>query len=267
MTAGAAVGVAEAAAIKACCAAAYSGPAARYLLGDSLHPGGFALTDELVGSLRARPGAVVVDVGSGPGASALRLAHRTGCRVIGVDLAPELIAEATRRAEAAGCADRVRFVKGDAESLPLGEGAADGVLSECALCTVPDKSAAVRELVRVLRPGGRFAISDMTADPERLPAELRSLAGWVACIGGAQPLGTTALVLEQAGLAVELAAQRDRVLVELVDRVGARLRAARLLGVPGLEGEIERGLELVRAARSAVDAGVLGYGVLVGHRP
>lgn len=256
-----------AAEIKACCASAYASPAARYLLGESFHPGGAELTSELGRSLRLAPGTVVADVGSGPGTSAVQLAWETSCRVVGVELAPASVAEARRRAAAAGLAALVEFLEGDAEALPLPDASTDGVLSECALCTVPDKSAAAREFARVLRPGGRFALSDMTAAQERLPEGLRSLSAWVACIGGAERLETLVRLLEAAGLAIERAEQRDRLLAALLERIEARLRAARIVPLPGLDGQVERGLQLVGAARAALARGELGYAVILGHRP
>jgi arsenite methyltransferase len=256
-----------AAEIKACCASAYASPAARYLLGESFHPGGAELTSELVGSLRLAPGAVVADIGSGPGTSAVQLARETGCRVVGVELAPASVAEARQRATAAGLAEFVEFLEGDAEMLPLPDASTDGVLSECALCTFPDKRAAVREFARVLCAGGRFALSDMTAVQERLPEGLRSLSAWVACIGGAERLDSLVRLLEEAGLAVEHAEQRDGLLAELLERIEARLRAARMLQLPGLDGQIGRGLQLAGAARAALTRGELGYAVILGHRP
>jgi arsenite methyltransferase len=256
-----------AAEIKACCAGAYASPAARYLLGESFHPGGAELTSELGRSLRLAPGAVVADIGSGPGTSAVQLARETGCRVVGVELASASVAEAKRRATAAGVAARVEFLEGDAEALPLPDASTDGVLSECALCTFPDKHAAAREFARVLRPGGRFALSDMTAAQERLPEGLRSLPAWVACIGGAERLGTLVRLLEENSLAVEHAEHRDGLLAELLERIEARLQAARMLALPGVDGQVERGLELAGAARAALARGELGYAVFLGHRP
>lgn len=253
--------------IKACCAAAYASPAARYLLGDAFHPGGAELTAELGRSLRLRAGAVVVDVGSGPGTSAVQLAGATGCRVVGVELAPESVVEAKRAARDAGVAECVDFLEGDAEALPLSDASVDGVLSECSLCTFPDKQTAAREFARVLRPGGRFALSDMTAVRERLPAELRSLSAWAACIGGAERLEQLVRLLSEAGLAVEGAEQRDDALAKLLERIEARLRAASMLPVPGLDGQVERALELVAAARAALAQGFLGYAVILGRRP
>lgn len=240
--------------IKACCAAAYSSSAARFLLGDSFHPGGPALTSLLARALRVGPGDSVVDVACGPGASALQLVRETGCAVIGVDLAPP-----------AAPADepRVRFMRGDAEALPLADASVDGALCECALCTFPDKSAAAGELARVLRPGGRLALSDLTARTGELPESLSSLQARVACIADARPLEDIAALLEQAGLVVEQTETHDDALAALLDRIEARLQVATLLGADG----VARGRELVGEARLALDRRVLGYGVVIARRP
>jgi hypothetical protein len=256
--------------IKACCAAAYGSDAVRWLLGDRLHPGGAALTARLLDALGVGPGALVADVACGPGASALQAAERTGCHVVGIDLAPANVEVAAAAARTAGLADRVRFVVGDAESLPLDAASVDGVLCECALCTFPDKPRAVREIARVLRPGGALAISDMTAQPDRLPGELRSLEAWIACVGDARPLDSLADLLTQNGLTVARRERHDPALRELIERADARLRLARALGstLPaGLAGSIERGLTIAAAARDAVASGALGYGIVVARRP
>jgi arsenite methyltransferase len=248
--------------VKACCAAAYASEAARFLLGDSFHPGGAALTSRLIAALRVGPGATVVDVASGPGTTALQLVQETGCDVIGVDLSPESVAAAAAAAAQAGLTEQIRFRRGDAEALPLPDASTDGALCECALCTFPDKEAAAAELARVLRPGARLALSDVTADPARLPAELTSLAGWVACVADARPLEEIAELLAGAGLTVEAAEPHDSALAKLLERVEARLRLARLI----LDGGVERGLGLVGAARAALAEGTLGYGVVIARR-
>ncbi len=248
--------------VKACCAAAYASDAARFLLGDSFHPGGAALTSRLIAALRVGPGATVVDVASGPGTSALQLVQETDCEVIGIDLSPESVAAATTAAAQAGLTGQVRFRRGDAEALPLPDASTDGALCECALCTFPGKEAAAAELLRVLRPGARLALADVTADPARLPAELTSLAGWIACIADARPLEEIAELLAGAGFTVEATERHDAALAKLLERVEARLRLARLL----LDGGVERGLELAAAAREALSGGALGYGVVIARR-
>jgi len=255
--------------VKACCAAAYGGEAARWLLGDRLHPGGAALTSELGAALCVGPGDTVVDVACGPGVSALQVAREHGCAVVGIDISPRSVARAREAAAAAGMNGHARFELGDAEALPLPDASVHGVLSECALCTFPDKPAAAREMGRALRPGGRIALSDVTADPERLEPELRDTLGWVACVADARPLEEIAALLECCGLAVERAESRDEALAELLDRVEARLRLARSLSgaLPGeLRGRVEQGMALTAAARRATDRGELGYGMLVARR-
>jgi len=250
--------------IKVCCAAAYSSAAARFLLGESFHPGGTGLTAHLIGHLRVGPGATVVDIASGRGTSALQLARACGCDVIGVDLAAASVAAATEAAADAGVSDRVRFVVGDAEALPLDDASMDGALCECALCTFPDKDAAAAEIGRVLRSGATLALADITADPERLPAELKSLQAWVACIADARPLAEVASLVGRAGFVVERVERRDDALERLLEEVDARLRVARLLPVsPTAVAEVR---DLVAAARDAVAAGSLGYGVVVARR-
>ena len=253
--------------IKACCASAYASPAARWLLGDSFHPGGAQLTARLTRALQVGPGQLMADVASGPGTSALRVARDTGCDVVGVDLSVESVASATRAADAAGLSQRVSFVQGDAEALPLADESVDGVLCECALCTFPDKRAAAREFRRVLRPGARLAISDITASADELPPDLLSLQAWVACIADARPLEEIATLLEGVGLVVETTERHDHALAAMLDRVDARLRTARLLGA-GLAGDgVRRGRALVAGARDALERGQLGYGVVVARRP
>lgn len=252
---------------KACCADAYGSDAARFLLGDRFHPGGAALTGGLIRMLRVGPSDVVVDVGSGTGASALQLARSARCAVIGVDLAEANVDDATARAERDGLAERVRFVRGDAEALPLADASVDGALCECALCLFPDKTAAAREIVRVLRPGARVALSDVTRSRTALPVELRSLDAYVACLGGALPLEEIAELLRRAGLAIESVVPRDDVVLELLDRVEARLRVARLVGGgPLAAAQVDRARPILSAARDALRDGSLGYGVVIARR-
>jgi SAM-dependent methyltransferase len=260
---------AAAAEIKACCAAAYGSEAVRWLLGDRLHPGGAALTGRLIDALAAGPAALVADVACGPGASALQAATQTGCQVVGVDLSPACIERASAAALAAGLDGRVRFVVGDAERLPLADSSVAGVLCECALCTFPDKAAAAREIARVLRPGGKLALSDMTADSDRLPHALRSLDGWIACVSDARALGEIAALLADAGLEVIVSERHDEALHAMVDRADGRLRLARALGAgqpPELADSMRRALTVVSAAREAIADEALGYGTVIARK-
>lgn len=253
--------------VKSCCANVYASTAARWLLGDTFHPGGARLTARLARALQVGPGQLVVDVASGPGTSALQVARETGCDVIGVDLAADSVAAATFAAATAGLSGRVRFVRGDAELLPVADATADGALCECALCTFPDKPMAARELARVLKPGARVAISDITARADELPEQLTSLQAWVACIADARPLHEIASLLQDGGLVVETTERHDDELRAMLDRIAARLDVARMLGDGPFGDRLAAGRELLTAVQQALARGILGYAVVVARRP
>jgi ubiquinone/menaquinone biosynthesis C-methylase UbiE len=251
--------------LKSCCAAAYGSGLARLLLGDSFHPGGRALTTKLIRSLHVGRNDVVVDVACGIGTGSLQLAREAGCRVIGVDLSPTNVREAGDAADSLGIKDRVRFVVGDAEALPLESASADGALCECALCTFPDKRSAARELARVLKPGARLALSDVTADESRLPEGLRTLQAWVACIADARRPDEIEAMLESEAFSVESIERHDDALLELLERVESRLQVVAMSGAAE-SGEIDGAPALVQLARDAVASGTLGYMSLVARR-
>jgi arsenite methyltransferase len=206
------------------------------------------------------PGARVVDVACGSGATALLLARELGCVTVGVDLGARAIEQA-RQATHDGA--RASFVLGDAEALPLPDASFDVALSECSLCTFPDKPRAIAEMARVVRAGGSIAIADVTADRDALPTQLRSAAARVACVADARSTGEYAALLRDAGcepLAIE---RHDGELRAMADRVEARLRVARMLARPG--DQRERIREVAALARLAIDAiarGSLGYALI-----
>lgn len=254
--------------VKACCATVYSSAAARFLLGDHFHPGGAELTSHLIRALRVGMGDEIVDVASGRGASAIQAAREFSCRVVGVELSSASVTASAAAASHAGVAGLVRFVVGDAEALPLGDASADGVLCECALCTFPNKAVATAEFARVLRPGARLAISDITARPDALPAELSGLAARVACIADARPLEEITELVCSAGFTVESMECHDTALDVMLERVEARIGVAKIFGgAAGLEERLDEVTRIVAAARSATTDGTLGYASLIAQRP
>lgn len=256
--------------LKSCCATAYQSDAVAAILGDSYHPGGRTLTRHLARALGLGPGRRVLDVGSGPGSTALTLAAEFGCEVVGVDLGEESVARARLAAEQAGFADQVTFHTGDAEQLPFPEASFDAVVSECAFCTFPDKATAARELARVLRPGGRAGITDITVTPGALPAELTELAGWVVCLADARPLEEYVALLTTAGLLPTRTERHDDALRRMVETIDARLRAFRMTArtsaaPPRLD--FDRALALTAQAARAVSDGAAGYALLTAEKP
>lgn len=260
----------DAAHVKFCCAAAYASDWARLLLGDSLHPGGLALTERLGMLLGLGPGRRVLDVAAGKGASAIHLARTFGCAVVGVEYGGDSIATAMQAAEAAGVAHLARFEQGDAERLTAPDAAFDAVICECAFCTFPNKHAAAAEFARVLRPGGRVGLSDLTRAGE-VPADLRRLLAWIACIADAQPLSEYQRYLAEAGLVVETVEEHDAALGELVDDIRMKLMGAELLvklkkiDVPGVDFDEAR--TMARAAAAAVRAKRFGYAIVTATKP
>lgn len=122
--------------------------------GEPLRPGGLELTEALLDRAAFPPGALVVDVGCGQGAGVVAMARRGLCAV-GVDRAEDVVARAR-----AAHRDTV-FVLGEAGRLPFASSSVDGLLAECSLSTIADRRRALAEWHRVLRPGGRLAISDI----------------------------------------------------------------------------------------------------------
>lgn len=133
------------------------------------------------------PGDVVVDLGAGAGMDAFLAARQVGeeGRVIGVDMTPEMLARARRTAVEEGVADRVDFREGLIEELPVVSESVDVVISNCVVNLSPDKPAVFEEAYRILKPGGRLAVTDICLT-EPLPEEVREAAAvHAACIGGA----------------------------------------------------------------------------------
>ena len=163
----------------------------------------------------------------------------------------------------------VSFVCGDAEAVRLEGGKYDAAICECAFCTFPDKRAAARELARLLRPGGRVGISDLTRSGD-LPPELQGILAWVACIADALPVGEYAARLGEAGIGVDLVEAHKEALAEMADAIRSKLVAASFLTETGrldLGGlDLKQARALARAARHAIRAGTLGYAILCGTK-
>jgi arsenite methyltransferase len=252
--------------LKACCAAAYDADIVSWLLGESYHPGGFGLTRRLARALDLRPGQAVLDVACGPGATACLLASEFDVHVQGVDLGASSLARAGRLAATRGLGERVHFKLGDADDLPFDDRVFDAVVCECAFCTFPDKAKAATEFARVLRPGGRLGISDVTLDRARLDPELATLAGHVACIADARPAAEYAMLFGDAGLDVIVSERHDEALAAMIDHIEGRLRALAMLGSIGAGVDLDTIMRYTAAAARAVADGVAGYQLLVAER-
>jgi arsenite methyltransferase len=146
-------------------------------------------------------GETVLDLGSGAGADVLISARRVGPtgKAIGLDMTDEMLKLARRNAVEAGV-ENVEFIEGHIEDIPLPDDSVDVVISNCVINLSADKPRVLREAARVLAPGGRFAVSDVVADPDLDDATRADMAAWTGCIAGALTEHEFRSALAAAGL-------------------------------------------------------------------
>lgn len=210
----------------------YATRTARALLGATAHPGGESLTAHLLRRAGVQPGERVLDVACGDGAT-LALLRSLSALAVGLDVEP---------------AARGRDVVADAHALPVRGGSCDVVLLECALSTFDRPQDALAEAARVLRPGGRLALTDVVLHRSVAPPEVVRV---VDRLTSARTLPGYAALLQQAGLRVTDTEDRSGDALALVRRVRRRL-------------PLPAWRRTARTCEQAVLSGVLGYGLLVG---
>src|SRR5579864_5835797 len=135
---------------------------------------------------KLNPGETVLDLGSGGGIDVLLSARRVGPagKAYGLDMTDEMLALANENKRKAGI-DNVEFLKGEIENIPLPDDSVDVIISNCVINLSADKDKVLNEAFRVLKPGGRLAVSDVVTRGEILPEIRRSVLAWVGCIAGA----------------------------------------------------------------------------------
>ncbi len=160
-----------------------------------------------------KKGDLVIDLGSGAGNDAFVARHETGesGKVIGIDFTSVMIERARHNAEARGF-NNVEFREGDIEKIPVGPNLADVVISNCVLNLVPNKNEVIREIYRVLKPGGHFSISDIVLEGE-LPQQIKEAAEMYAgCVAGAIQKDTYLELIAANGFK-EITVQKDKAIV------------------------------------------------------
>jgi arsenite methyltransferase len=194
------------------------------------------------------PGEVVLDLGSGGGIDVLLSAGRVspGGRAYGLDMTDEMLELARENRRKAGV-ENAEFLKGEIEDIPLPADHVDVVISNCVINLSTAKERAIGEAFRVLKPGGRFAVSDMVfpGDKSEIPAEvMRSVELWSGCVSGALEKGEYEALLREAGF--------EDVSVEVTHTYGAELAASGCCGGLDLEralGEVSLASAFVRARK------------------
>jgi len=242
-----------------CCAAFYDRADVRALLGDSWHPGGVELTLAMAERLGLVEGKHVLDVACGKGTSLRAVVERFPVTATGMD------AQARRESDA-----RVCFIRGDAHAIPFIDSSFDALLCECALSTFYDQPAALREMHRVLRPGGRIAISDMAVEGV-IPDSLKEWVHTGTCLARALTADSYQRALEDAGFRVVDRWDASDGLREMLQRIKRNLVGAAFAAASGQLGsdvkiDVKHARDVLREAHNALDAGTVKYAVLVAER-
>lgn len=177
-------------------------------LKDTIHPGGLPLTQRVVELASPDTGSIILDIACGRGVACLLLAEKYGCRVAGIDMSKNKIAAARESAKTRGVSRQTGFAVSDAEVLPFQDGVFDILISECSFSILPDKEKAVRGIRRVLRPGGRFLMTDVVRKADASGEKVDGLSSCstfplVPCIAGARPVEEYLRLFKQAGFQID----------------------------------------------------------------
>jgi len=204
---------------------------AKLIMGDTLHPGGLGLTNKLGRLMGLESGDVVADLASARGESAQALGRVFRCSVLGVEFGAEAVRHAHDAAPETGHA---HFVRGDAECLPLRTGAFDAAVCECSMSLFINKAKAVAETARLLKPGGRFGLSDVTIEPGSLPSELQGDLGQVLYMTSALTADGYVQLLEDGGFEVTQRLDASSEIIKILDEIQGHLAA--FLAFPRMSG-------------------------------
>ncbi|MBU3947701.1 MAG: methyltransferase domain-containing protein [Proteobacteria bacterium] len=182
---------------------AYEANEFNQVLDEILHPGGLELTKKTAESAGIQNGDLVLDIASGRGSSACFISDVFDCRVIGTDLSLESSSLARKKAQKLPLSNKAEFCLADAESLPFADSVFDAVITECAFSLFPDKTTVAREIIRVLKPGGKFSMSDVILN-HPLISDLKDEVLFNCCFTGALTKDGYIEVFSKAGLEYDL---------------------------------------------------------------
>jgi hypothetical protein len=254
---------------KQCCALLYELPLTSLLLGESFHPGGSRLTRQLAEQALVGPGSRVLDIACGQGNTARLLVDEFGASVTGVDYSEGLLERARQLTAAVGLSHHIDFKAADAQQLPVADGEFDVVVCECALCTFADAPSVLTEMFRVLKPGGRLALSDVVINAP-LPESLQSALAQALCITGARSAGDYRQLIVAAGFGPPRCYDVSSVLLDTVRQIEQRLTLADViteLQQTSLPAEFGDPAAALDTARDFIRDGGLGYTLFVARRP
>jgi ubiquinone/menaquinone biosynthesis C-methylase UbiE len=213
-----------------CCSTFYEQDWVRNLAEDIFHPGGEDLTRRTIVAMDLPAHSTVADLGCGTGTTALMLARDFNLQVSGVDLSAANIERAIERTDTNSAA--VRFIQADAQKLPFEDNQLDGILAECSFSLFADQAAVLAEIKRVLKPGGKLAITDMAIGGP-LPADIAEVISPWTCLVDAIDQQIYAQGFAAAGFEIQVIADESAGLTNLMQLLKRKLLllgAARVLG-------------------------------------
>ncbi len=251
---------------KNCCARTYEDKALQFLVGPSLHPGGLGLTKRLAEKIRIFPGDTVLDVACGLGESAKFLTGEYGATVLGIDLSRKIV----EAAKSAAPGLSTTFLVGDGELLPFRDNTFTNVVSECSMCLMQDYQGTLSEIFRILKPGGKIGMTDITTG-EGLPSVLGDILMQFLCVSQKMQGLDGPEAFESAGFEQMELTDESKSLLELLESIKKRLFLAELLTATNKHSltrhELETGKRLVALARDAVEQHRLGYMMTIARKP
>jgi ubiquinone/menaquinone biosynthesis C-methylase UbiE len=261
--------------IKSCCTRFYENDLVGQVLGESFHPGGEQLTIHLGEKLGLNENHKVLDVACGSGTSAIALAQKFHCMVVGIDLSEKNLEKAREKASSLGLSHLLEFTKSDAEKIQFPDETFDFVICECALCTFPDMETAVSEMNRVLNPQGKVGITDIILEDE-LPDSLKNIVSQVLCIAGAKSHEGYRTIFAEGGFEKIEFENHSYTLEEILKKAKKLLdgwemikkicdcdvtEVEKLLGIT--EGEAH---DLLKTGFLELEKGTFGYGLFIGEK-
>lgn len=203
-----------------CCSDFYEQDWVRHLAEDIFHPGGVELTRKTIAAMNLPAGAAIADLGCGTGTTAMMLARDYDLRVSAVDISAASIERAVERLNSEP--DTVRFYRADAHELPFKDSELDGIIAECTFSLFRQQQAVLAEISRVLKPGGKLAVTDMATNGT-LPDDIAAvLAPWT-CLADAVDQETYMEMFAAAGFEIQAMADESSGLVSLVRMLKRKL--------------------------------------------
>lgn len=197
------------------------------------------------------------------------MAGELSAEVVGLDLSPSSLGLASQKFSQQPWWPLTSWTAGEAENLPFAANSFDVAMVECALCTFPDKPAAISEVRRVLKSGGRFALADVTLEKGALPTELEAPLARVACLADALPIDEYVQLLRDQGFEIDVVKDCRPAVREFLQSIDKKLlvaRVAQAIGKLDLGGvDIQEARRLLKRAVYCVSAGTLGYAYIIAH--